>query len=364
MASAKRLTLGISLAWLLCCSRLLAQVPAGTAKFHADTDHDGLSNVLEQKLLQQFMPTFMIGTHDCSTLPAEFKADNPSPEVVADNGTIYGQAFPAKSTSEHWLAVELHYYHLWRKDCGRRGHPLDTEHVAVLIQPSTPDLDSARWKAIYWYAAAHENTVCDVSQIARASTLHAEDHGATVWISPGKHASYLNSMVCQRGCGADRCAMMTEFVPAKVINLGEPRFPMNGSVFIWSKAWPLEYKMATSDFPAAAIARLNQAPDTDIASFNPGRHPVQGIIATSSSTEQALAISGANTTVAISAGGSSTRDALSDAGGSTGEALSTANEGTASALQKTYNHTRHALCMSIRHVGEAIAPGRHEDQPH
>ena len=34
-----------------------------------------------------------------------------------------------------------------------------------------------KWKAVYWYAAAHENTVCDVSQIARAKTLHAEEHG-------------------------------------------------------------------------------------------------------------------------------------------------------------------------------------------
>lgn len=363
IASAKRF---VSLGWILCCPLLAAQVIANGGEFHADSDHDGLSDVLEQKLLLQFVPTFMIGSDDCSRLPAEFKADSLAPEVAADNGTIYGQAFPVKPANEDSTAVELHYYHLWRKDCGRHGHPLDTEHVATLIQTSSADLDSAQWKATYWYAAAHENTVCDVSQIARASTLHAEDHGATLWISPGKHASYLNSMLCQRGCGADHCVRMTEFVPANIINLGEPGFPMNGSVFISSKVWPLQSKMSTSDFPATAIARVNDLQDTDIAWFNPGRHPVQGIIATSSSTEQALAISGANTTLAISAGGNSAGDALSDAGDSTGAALSTANEDTGSALQKTYKHTRHALGTSIRHVGEAfhVAPGQYEDQPH
>src|SRR5215467_6738015 len=84
---------------------------------------------------------------------------------------------------------------------------------------SACDLSSATWKAVYWYAAAHENTVCDVSQIARASTLHAEDHGARIWVSPGKHASYFNEMLCQRGCGADRCEDMTAMVPLQVINL-------------------------------------------------------------------------------------------------------------------------------------------------
>ncbi|HEV2134055.1 MAG TPA: hypothetical protein VGR47_07310 [Terracidiphilus sp.] len=316
---------------------------------------------MEQQLLRQFVPTFMIARHDCSTVPAEFKAGSVTPQVEAENGTIYGQAFPAKS-ADGSPAVELHYYHLWRRDCGRHGHLLDTEHVAVLVQPSSFDQDSAQWKAIYWYAAAHENTVCDVSQIARASTLHAEDHGATVWVSPGKHASYLNSTLCQSGCGADHCVKMTKFVPANIINLGEPGFPMNGSLFISSPAWPLAYKMSTSNFPASAIARLNQLPDSHIAWFNPGRHPVQGIIATSSSTEQALATSGANTSAAIGIAGNSTGDALSDAGVATGGALSNASDETGSALQKSYRHTRHALGTSIRHVGEALHLTRRQNE--
>ncbi len=366
MKPEKRLRLGIFLGLVLCCHSLFAQQPVSAAEFHTDSDHDGLSDALEQELLTQFMPRFMLGEHDCATRPAEFKANSLTPEVQAENGTIYGQAFPTKGGHDRALIVELHYYHLWRTDCGRHGHPLDTEHAAVLIQAVDTHIGSAKWKALYWYAAAHENTVCDVSQIARASTLHAEDHGATVWISPGKHASYLNGTLCQRGCGADHCERMTELVPAKLINLGEPGFPMNGSAFISSKAWPLEYKMSNSNFPTAPIARLNQLPTTDIAWFNPGRHPVQGIIAKSSSTEEALATSGGNTTAAISVAGSATGDALSDASDSTGSALSKSSSNTGNALQKSYKHTRHALGTSVRHVGGAlhVTPKPTDAQPH
>ncbi len=324
------------------------------AELHADSDHDGLSDDLEQQLLEQFTPKFMVAEQDCSARPAEFRPETPVPEVQAENGTIYGQVFPVRDAEGRSPVAEIHYYHLWRRDCGGHGHPLDTEHVAVLVRGSDTHLATATWKAVYWYAAAHENTVCDVSQIARASTLHAEDHGAAVWISPGKHASYLNLELCQRGCGADRCAGMVPLAATEPINLGEPGHPMNGSLFVSSRAWPLLAKMSASNFPSAPVARLKELPETDIAWFNPGRHPAQGIIAKSSSTEGAIAGGGRNTTTAISLAGDSTGGALSSAGGATGQALGTAHSSTSNALGKSYRCTRHALGTSARHVGEAL----------
>lgn len=329
-------------------------IPAPQVHSDIDTDHDGLSDALEQRLLAQFMPKFMTSQRDCSVSPAQFRSESRTPAVEADNGTIYGQAFPSKAANDRATIAELHYYHLWRKDCGAHGHPLDTEHIAVLVQASDADLSSATWKALYWYAAAHENTVCDVSQIARASTLQAEDHGATVWVSLGKHASYLNETLCQRGCGADRCESMTPLVSKDLINLGEPGLPMNGSLFTSSKAWPLKAKMLTSNFPPAAIARVNDIPATDIAWFNPGPHPAQGVIAKSSSTEQALATSSRNTISAISVAENSTGDALTSSSDTTTAAISTAGNSTDNALQKSYTNTRHALDTSVRHVGKAL----------
>ena len=39
-----------------------------------DSDGDGLSDALEQALLEQFRPQFMIGRGDCAKVPAEFLA--------------------------------------------------------------------------------------------------------------------------------------------------------------------------------------------------------------------------------------------------------------------------------------------------
>jgi hypothetical protein len=308
-----------------------------------DTDHDGISDALEQALLVQFRPTFIVGQQDCSGIPAEFRPGVHKPQPESDNGTIYGQVFPSHSSVGALPTAEIHYYHLWRTDCGAHGHPLDTEHVSVLVRASDNHLATATWKASYWYSAAHENTVCDVSQIARASTLHAENQGAQVWISPGKHASYLNQALCQGGCGADKCANMVALAPGKLINLGEVGQPMNDSLFISSTAWPLAGKMAQTNFPAGPVARLNQLPESDIAWFNAGSHPAQGVIAVSSSTEQAIASGGQNTTSAISLAGDSTNSAVSTAGDSTGDAL-----------QKSFRNTMHALGTSARHVGEAL----------
>jgi hypothetical protein len=330
-------TLALSLA--IIAPHSIAQSPQPPSAI--DSDHDGISDDLEQALLVQFAPRFLIGSHDCSNIPAEFQPGDSTPLVKSENGTIYGQVFPATDPIDAAPAAEIHYYHLWRVDCGPHGHLLDTEHVSVLVRaepaPATnPDLNSATWKALYWYAAAHEHTVCDVSQIARASTLHAENSGPSVWISPGKHASYLNQALCERGCGADRCENMTVLAPAKLINLGEATHPLNGSVFIASSAWPLTAKMSETNFPAPVLVRLNQLPDSDIAWFNAGRHPKQGIIAISSTT------------------GRDALGGLDTAAGATDSSLTIAHDSTGNALHKSYRHTTHALSASARHVGKAL----------
>jgi len=324
-------------------ARLLAENRPATQSSHVDSDHDGLSDSLEQALLLQFAPRFMISRTDCSNVPAEFVPGLSSPEVESENNTIYGQVFPAKGFSPSKPLVEIHYYHLWKRDCGAHGHPLDAEHVSVLVRASNSDLASAKWEAVYWFAAAHQDTVCDVSQIARASTLKAVEHGATIWVSAGKHASFLNQELCHHGCGNDICEDMRPMSIGRIINLGELHEPMNGSFWVTSSRWPLAVKMSDTDFPPAPIARLNELPSTDIAWFNSGRHPAQGIIAVSSSTADALGSSGGNTV-----------DAISVAGESTGSAISVAGDSTGNAVQRSYDDTIHALGRSAKHVGKFL----------
>ena len=292
----------------------------------ADSDRDGISDDLEAALLAQFSPQFMIGGQDCSVRPAQFSPERPVPTVLADNGTIYGQATPRAG---HAGEVELHFYHLWRRDCGEMGHRLDAEHVSVLVATGATRADR---HALFWYAAAHENTLCDASQITRAATIRAEDHGATVWISDGKHASFLDDALCPRGCGGDRCDHMTPLITTQIINLGERGAPMNRIAWLESREWPLSDKLQRTDFPPARLARLRRLPESDIAWANPSRRPAEA------------AILGANTGLGGAANGARATDT----------ALVVADAGTTSALKQTATLTTHALRTSSRGIWKAL----------
>jgi hypothetical protein len=304
-----------------------------------DSDEDGLSDRVEQQLLEQFVPMFEVGAHHCGGKPAEFAPNLKLARVQAGDGTIYGQAFPVRANASG-AEVELHFYHLWIKDCGAHGHPLDAEHVAALVRRS-----GEGWNALYWYAAAHEKTVCDVSQIARATKLHAKSKGARVWVSPDKHASYLDPRLCKAGCGADACEQMVALNVRRVVNLGEVGHPMNGAEFVVATGWMFAEKMQQSNFPQQLVARLEWLPDTEVVWFHPGRHPMQGVIGISSSTEAAITNAAGNTVSSIDLAGDSANDAISVAGGSTGNALGT-----------SYRKTKHALGRSVKAVGRALGP--------
>ena len=134
---------------------------AATAQ-NIDTDRDGISDAQEQVLLEEFRPTFMISKSDCAIRPSRFEPDRPDPKALAADGTIYGQVFPVPGNR-----VEIHYYTLWNRDCGRMQHPLDAEHVTVLISMN-PDSEP---RALYWYAGAHEKTACEMSNGERSDAL-------------------------------------------------------------------------------------------------------------------------------------------------------------------------------------------------
>lgn len=212
-----------------------------------DKDRDGIADALESQLLQQFAPRFLVSGGECDTLPAEFQPGLVTPRVAARNGTIYGQVFRHPERPEF---LELHYYHLWGRDCGRRGHPLDTEHVSALV---VYQHDS--WRALYWYAAAHEDTLCAANVLAYASVLDATEHGPEVEISAGKHASSFRRAESISGCGVDTYREGSVLSGYRVINVGEPQHPLNGALWTRSLAWPLAQKM-TTNFPFQAIEEL------------------------------------------------------------------------------------------------------------
>jgi hypothetical protein len=318
----------------------MAAQKAQSATSLPDSDRDGLSDNLESELLKQFEPRWMIDTKDCSIEPAAFAANTSVPTAVADDGTVYGQAFPRHGEKNE---VELHFYHLWRQDCGEMGHALDAEHVSVLVHRELKGEEKPEWKALYWYAAAHEDTVCDASQITRASTLDAVDKGTTVWISSGKHASFLHEELCHSGCGGDRCAEMKKIKTGDVVNLGELSHPSDGDLWVASPRWPLAEKMRRTDFTASRIARLEKLPDTDVVWANPAKRPAQAAIYGGNSAINGIAIGGHNTDTAL---------VLADS--NTSKALDKAQRKTGNALTKSYRNVVKALGNAADSTGKAL----------
>ena len=298
---------------LLLSPALYAQQP--------DADHDGLPDTLEQQLLEKFRPTFMVSSDECDVAPAEFKPDRKIPTTLHKNGTIHGQAFLASVGAPGAVRIELHYYHLWSRDCGRLNHPLDAEHVSGLVQGTDLTSLAETWRATYWYAAAHQETLCDASSAAKAAVLKAEQHGPVVWISNGKHASFFDLQECEHGCGGDRCRNMKELKQASVINIGEKDAPMNGALWINATNWQLPQKLG-ADFTPTLVAQIDTLSEkSDIASVSTVPGSIRGIIRVSNTTTSGLA-TGKN---------------------HTGSALGTATRHTGKALGTSYRAVKGAL---------------------
>ena len=87
----------LSLVWL-----------AGTA----DLDRDGVSDTLEQTLIEQFRPRFLVDTRECAHAPAEFEAFSVESRVRAHNAAIYARVSPSTLLGHDEPALQIHYCHL------------------------------------------------------------------------------------------------------------------------------------------------------------------------------------------------------------------------------------------------------------
>jgi hypothetical protein len=287
--------------------RLLALLAFALLASAEDRDADGLDDALEQSLLERFRPSFLISHGECAGLPAAFAPGEKEPRALRKDGTLYGRVTPTGPG-----IIELQFFHLWTPDCGRFGHPLDVEHVSALLINTKDN----QWRARYWRASAHQETACDAGHGLKAGAVDAERRGPRVWISLGKHASYLSPSLCKWGCGADDCREMRKLPAGPLVNLGEPGRWLNGAVWADSPQWALAAKMKP-EFDPLTIERLeNPKKDRAVALHN-GNPALQAVLL----------------------GGDSTLDGLS-----------TGNRHTGSALETATGHTERALGTARRQV--------------
>ena len=303
-----------------------------------DHDGDGLSDGLESELLSRFAPSFRIAVEDCAGAPVEFSPRSPSPKPTGVRGTIYGQAFPVAIRDSGSSFIELHYYHLWDRDCGRKGHALDVEHVSALLRGGSWAHPPQSWEAVYWYAAAHEKTACDSGNGALASRIGAVARGPEVWVSRGKHASYLDPELCGKGCGGDTCERTAPLRVTALVNIGERGTPMNGAQWTESRAWQFSSKMG-SDFTSDAVRAIEAS--SRPVSFLHSRKAMQSVIAAGNASAEGIAVGSRET----------------------GDALATADAHTSRALEKAANSVGTSLRRATRAVRRAVTPNGNDDRP-
>ena len=318
-----------------------------------DADRDGVSDAMEAALLERFLPKFQVSSADCGVRPAEFVAGEARARTSERNGTVYGQVTPRGRLDSGEALIELHYFDLWDVDCGQNGHPLDAEHVGVLLRAPRSDEGAGEWRAMYWFASAHAATVCDTSQMATGKALRAEDKGAQVWVSPGKHAAYLNEAICNGGCGADRCERMTPLAVKQVVNLGEPNALMSGALWVRDPRWAMAAKMGT-DFSPAVMDRMARGNYGEPVQMNGARPSVKSSIYVANQTYGGIATGAAHTGAALGTADTETEAALGTATDRTGGALGKATHRTEGSLGTATDETGKALEKSARGVGKAL----------
>jgi hypothetical protein len=319
-----------------------------------DLDRDGLDDRFEQQLMAKFMPAFLLSRNDCDVMPAEFESYAAEPQPVERNGTIYGQVFERRLGRPQPF-IEIHYYHLWSRDCGSRGHTLDAEHIAALVSASRLDAPLEQWKALYWYAGAHEDTLCDLSSAARAVDLGAEDQGPEVWISSEKHASYLRVWLCSGGCGADHCTDMAPLNSPKLVNIGELRALLNGALWARSKQWPMASKFAT-DFDDIVLGQLLTSTTIGPIEVKPYLHKTQAVLSAADSTSASVAASGQRTGESLVLASEHTGHAIGTSDRNTKAALTTAGKETGQALETSTRAVKGSLRKAVSGVSGVFGP--------
>ncbi len=165
-----------------------------------------------------------------------------------------------------------------------------------------------------------ENTICDASHAARSSFVNAEHQGPRVWISAGKHVSFLGLELYHGGCSGDNCAGMRVMTVTAIIDIGERAAPMNGAVWIESPAWPSAAKMQT-DFTETVLRKLNTAEGPGIIAVNEAQAPVNAVVHAGSAGVGALSTADQKTDGALSAAASATGKSLERSKRSVGNSL-------------------------------------------
>ncbi|MFN8300177.1 MAG: T9SS type A sorting domain-containing protein [Chitinophagales bacterium] len=216
----------------------------------ADNDADGMDDILEQKLLNRFMPTIiqfsgetcpgpaLDGTGDSNLvvchiypIPQQYARTNDLDSVLLNPVAVV----PAKGLIPGlvWYKplVMVNCALLYGKDCGLLGHTSDVEGFSFSLMYTGADSAAGwmydtimtNWMGGTIQTVSHAGTACEQIETKPYKSVLNPNGVDTVLASPDKHGNYLTtggcgaSFICNPGCGG---------TPSKKnvrpVNIGEP----------------------------------------------------------------------------------------------------------------------------------------------
>jgi hypothetical protein len=242
-----------------------------------DNDLDGMDDLLEQKLLDYFMPVIIQFSGESCPGPA-LDGSGDSNLVVCHIYPLPGQytmnsvnpdslkVHPAVEVSDTGLMTGMIWYDpfivahcalLYGKDCGSLGHTADVEGFSFTLKYTGPDAATgwmydttmANWMGAKIQTISHANTVCEQVETYPYKSALFPNGLDTIYASPDKHGNYLtvskcgSSFICNPSCSGTPSRKSI-----RIVNVGEEDAPMVNDLGTYYSAYAGEDPWGSSDF--------------------------------------------------------------------------------------------------------------------
>ena len=221
-----------------------------------DNDVDGLSDELEQVLLNAYIPKFVQFSDDGCPGPA-IGTSNPTDSnlVVCHIFPLFQQyvsgsdapvlySTPAALVNTNCLHTGISWFEntvmiysalLYGRDCGLTGHTADVEGVAVSVRYTETndgiawrsDTDLNHWEGYKIQTTSHAGTICEGIETFPFRSNSNPNGKDTIYPSPDKHGNYLTRAQCSSSFICDpSCNNPFTLKRIKIVNVGEENNPM------------------------------------------------------------------------------------------------------------------------------------------
>ena len=253
-----------------------------------DNDLDGISDELEQVLLNAYVPKFVQFADDDCPGPSTGTSDPADSNVVvchifpmfqqyvnsSDEPVLY--AAPASLVNENCLHTGLSWFEnniliygalLYGRDCGLNGHTADVEGFAVSIKYTGTndgiawrnDTDLNHWEGNKIQTTSHAGTLCEGIETFTFRSSSNPNGKDTIYPSPDKHGNYLTRAQCSSSFICDpACDDPFTLKKIKVVNIGEENNPFVTDLGIYYNGYAGENPWSDVNFLSGSAGTVKE----------------------------------------------------------------------------------------------------------